>query len=241
MGKYKNVSSWGNTSRYQFRLTVLGQVFYGFDFATPEDAAFVCDACKVILWAFGRKLDKRTKLALDDQRFADLCRAKGLDPMCPMSFSQHSSLPESFREFVKEHRPQWEEELLQGPPNPHREIRYARSSDNETIRLWAWAYEFALAKQRRFDAAPKSWWANLIGSLKKSHDTVYCNLAPSLRKSLNPEHYPKLFVALEKAKEATFVATIAAVNLESEIRLVGESIQQEFKELESTRPNVLRR
>jgi hypothetical protein len=179
-----------------------------------------------------------------------MCRAHKLDPLHPLSFAQQALfpgtqvefLPESFRNFVKEYRPQWEDELRlrndEGADNSA--IRYARSSDDETVRLWAWAYEFALDKQRKFDAAPRSWWANLISSLKKSHDTVQCQLAPSIRKCLVAEHYPKLFEALDKAKWATLAATTATSRLESEIRRVGESIQREFQELETTRPDILK-
>ncbi len=113
--QYKNVSSWGATDKYLFRLAALGDVFFGYPFETPEQAAFCSDLCKRILTdGFGLKLDKRVKLSLSEDSFVQFCLAEGLDPTHPQGFMMYPKLPDKFREFVTRNRDAWQAAIHAG-------------------------------------------------------------------------------------------------------------------------------
>lgn len=239
--KYRNISSWGNTTRFQFRLAVLGEVFYGFDYASAKDAAFACDVCKSILLHFNRPVDKRTKLALDEQDFASLCRAEGLDPVNPTSLLSSSAVPDSFRDFVKPKLAQWEDELQSKGPSPNAYLRYARASEDQTIRTWAWAYEFALYKQKKLGTAPRVWWSNILNAVKKNGQLLKHQLRPSFEKIFSEQFGgPEFFQTLSNAETAARRAAEAALELEQAINKLEESLALEFQQLESNRPDVFR-
>jgi hypothetical protein len=238
--KYKNVASWGNTSRYQFRLRALGEVFFGFDFATPKEAAFVCDVCKSVLLAFGCLLDKRTKPALSEEEFASCCRSHGLDPLNPILNAGWKELPEKFREYIQSNRPTWEKNLRSGPSDPYHYLRYACSSEDPNVRNWAWAYKFALHKKQQLDSAPLGWWNNLMSSIHKSRDTVHRYITPSVRKHFSEEHNPRVLLALDELRTASETMSEAVKTFNAEVSNAELDLQLEFRQLESTRPDVLR-
>lgn len=238
--QYKNVSSWGNTSRYQFRLVGLGEAFFGYDFPTPKEAAFACDVCKSVLLAFGCPLDKRTKLALSDDDFTSCCRDAGLDPLNPIANADWSGLPEKFRLYVQNNRAVWEAKLRSLPSDPNGNIRYACSAEDLNVRTWAWAYKFALHKQALFNTSPLRWWGNLLKALKKSRETTHQHLTPSMQKHFSVEHSPKVLKALAELRTASESLVVAVENLEAEIANTELNLLQEFRELEASRPEVLK-
>lgn len=201
-------------------------------YETAEDAAFACDLCKQVVFAFRVSVDSRVQTSLPTDVFESRCRAVGLNPSDPVSFCDSEYLPAGFKAFVKEYRPYWEASLQRRglcPLFPTAPIDHSPGPSSKELELLAQGQALN-CREDRLRRAPEGWWKNLLIACVKGGDKslrALERLAPSLCDTYSDS--PKLFEKVDAAREALRVARGAVAELEIEIRKEPARLHEEIQ------------